>query len=104
MSTPQQDLEDETWTDDSEPAEAPAEPRLIELRKHRHLASMQTKVLYGIGLVLLVTLLTLVLGVGFGAFSEGFGLELLRTMLTPTLAAGATIVGTLFALERGKEE
>ncbi|MCI2421021.1 hypothetical protein MOQ72_26610 [Saccharopolyspora sp. K220] len=109
MSTPEPESPDhdgagdigETWTDPVSVA-APEQHRpLIELRdrRHRHLAGMQTKVLYGIGLVVVLTLLILLIGVGFGAFSENFGLELLRTVLPPSLAAGATIVGTLFALE-----
>jgi hypothetical protein len=97
---------DETWTDPVSAA-APSQQRpLIEFRnrRHRHLARMQTKVLYGIGLVVMITLFTLLFGIGLGAFSENFGLELLRTVLPPSLAAGATIVGTLFALETNRRE
>ncbi|MBP2321494.1 hypothetical protein JOF56_001879 [Kibdelosporangium banguiense] len=66
------------------------------LRTVGHTASMQKRVLYGIGGVFALTLLLLVAAVSFGGITEEFALELGRLVFPAALAAGATVVGTLF--------
>jgi hypothetical protein len=73
-------------------------------KRHAHTASMQNRVLAGIGLLLLSTLLVIVVAVSFGGITEQFALELTRFILPSAVASGATIVGVLFVTNRGRSD
>jgi hypothetical protein len=61
-----------------------------------HHRSMQAQVLWGLGGVFLITLLTVVISVGTTMISEDFARELVRVILPTVLGSATTIVGVLF--------
>jgi hypothetical protein len=63
----------------------------------KHFNTMQTKVLWGIGIFFLITLATIVIAPATGKISEDLAKEIMHTVLPPVMASAATIVGTLFA-------
>lgn len=101
--------DDGTWVDRSPPGnrELIARGKELELRERqaeieaksaarRHYLRMQKWVLLGVGTLIMLTVLTLVLGMWIGALSQSFATELARTMLPILLGAAATIVGAFF--------
>ncbi len=105
--------EDGTWVDRSVPGnrELIARGRELELRAQqaeieaksaarRHYLRMQTWVLLGVGLLILLTILALVLGLWVHAISSSFATELARITLPILLGAAATIVGAFFGVGR----
>ncbi|TDV46111.1 hypothetical protein [Actinophytocola oryzae] len=101
--------DDGTWIDRSPPGnrELIARGRELELRERqaeleaksaarRHYLRMQKWVLFGVGALILLTVLALVLGLWVGAISAEFATELTRTVLPILLGAAATIVGAFF--------
>jgi hypothetical protein len=101
--------EDGTWIDRSRPGnrELIARGKELELRARlaemdaraaarRHHLRMQKWVLIGVGALILLTILTLVLGLWIGAIAQSFATELARTTLPILLGAAATIVGAFF--------
>ncbi|GAB2665207.1 hypothetical protein GCM10027271_25250 [Saccharopolyspora gloriosae] len=88
---------EETWVE----YETPDDGDVIDLgterrEQRRHVASMQSKVLVGVGFLFCFTLLTVVLGRAFGALSEALAEYLIHTIMPVVLGSGATIVGALF--------
>jgi len=103
--------EDGTWIDRAVPGnrELIARGRELELRAQqaeieaktaarRHYLRMQTWVLIGVGLLILLTILALVLGLWIRAISASFATELARITLPILLGAAATIVGAYFGV------
>jgi hypothetical protein len=103
--------EDGTWVDRSVPGnrELIARGRELELRAQqaeieartaarRHYLRMQTWVLLGVGALILLTILSLVLGLWVHAISSSFAAELARITLPILLGAAATIVGAFFGV------
>lgn len=101
--------DDGTWVDRSPPGnrELIARGRELELRERQaeleakkaargHYLRMQKWVLLGVGALILLTILTLVVGLWIGALSPSIATELARTMLPILLGAAATIVGAFF--------
>jgi hypothetical protein len=101
--------DDGTWVDRSPPGnrELIARGRELELRERqaelearkaarRHYLRMQKWVLIGVGALILLTILTLIVGLWLGALSPALATELARTMLPILLGAAATIVGAFF--------
>jgi hypothetical protein len=87
------------WRDDPEPTlkSGPVvEDRELKREQQRHVAWMQTRVLIGVGLIVVITFETLVLAVGFGGISTATASELGRMVLPALVGAGSTIVGALF--------
>jgi hypothetical protein len=103
--------EDGTWVDRSVPGnrELIARGRELELRAQqeeieaksaarRHYLRMQSWVLLGVGLLILLTIIALVLGLWLHAISSSFATELARITLPILLGAAATIVGAFFGV------
>ena len=100
---------DGTWIDSSPPGnrELIARGKELELRERqaeleaksaarRHYLRMQKWVRFGVGALILLTVIALVLGLWLGAISPEFATELARTILPILLGAAATIVGAFF--------
>ncbi|KAA2260120.1 hypothetical protein F0L68_20560 [Solihabitans fulvus] len=93
----------ETWTDeDSGPLFLG--PVVDAREQRRHVAGMQSRVLLGIGAIFLVTLLVIVLGPRYFQMQQDVVHQLIQTVLPSVLAAGATIVGTLFGAAANRRE
>jgi hypothetical protein len=103
--------EDGTWVDRSVPGnkELIARGKELELRAQqeeieaksrarRHYLRMQTWVLLGVGMLILLTVVALVLGLWLHAISADFATELARIMLPILLGAATTIVGAFFGV------
>jgi hypothetical protein len=103
--------EDGTWVDKAVPGnrELIARGKELELRAQqaeieaksaarRHYLRMQTWVLLGVGVLILLTILALVLGLWVHAISPTFATELARITLPILLGAAATIVGAFFGV------
>lgn len=103
--------EDGTWVDRSVPGnrELIARGRELELRAQqaeieaksaarRHYLRMQSWVLLGVGVLILLTIVALVLGLWVHAISAPFATELARITLPILLGAAATIVGAFFGV------
>lgn len=101
--------DDGTWVDRSPPGnrELIARGRELELRERqaeleakkaarRHYLRMQKWVLLGVGVLILLTIITLVAGLWVGALPASLATELARTILPILLGAAATIVGAFF--------
>jgi hypothetical protein len=101
--------DDGTWVDRSPPGnrELIARGKELELRERqaelearsaarRHYLRMQKWVLFGVGALILLTLLALLIGLWVGAISPTFATELARIVLPILLGAAATIVGAFF--------
>lgn len=102
---------DGTWVDRSVPGsrELIARGRELELRAQqeeieaksaarRHYLRMQSWVLLGVGVLILVTIVALVLGLWLHAISADFATELARVLLPILLGAATTIVGAFFGV------
>jgi hypothetical protein len=102
---------DGTWVDRATPGnrELIARGRQLELAAQeaeieaktaarRHYLRMQTWVLLGVGILILLTITTLVLGLWVNAINSSFATELARTTLPILLGAAATIVGAFFGV------
>lgn len=103
--------EDGTWVDRAPPGnrELIARGKQLELEAQRaeieaktaareHYLRMQKWVLLGVGVLLLLTILTLIFGLWVKAISTSFATELARTTLPILLGAAATIVGAFFGV------
>jgi hypothetical protein len=101
--------DDGTWVDRSLPGNKAliARGKELELRERQaeidaktaarsHYLRMQKWVLLGVGALILLTVLTLVVGLWVGAIPTSFATELARTILPILLGAAATIVGAFF--------
>ena len=76
------------------------EERLVmhaaQAEARRHFMKMQLRVLSGVGLIFIATILTLVIGLWRHLIPLAFGTELMRMVIPTVLGAGLTIVGTFF--------
>lgn len=103
--------EDGTWIDRSVPGnrELIARGKELELRAQeeeieaksaarRHYLRMQSWVLLGVGLLILLTVIALVLGLWLHAINSDFATELARILLPILLGAATTIVGAFFGV------
>jgi ABC-type phosphate transport system permease subunit len=87
---------EDTWTDNS-PARA---RRDIDVRaQQRHENRMQSRALFGVGVLFLITLVVVIVAPWVAAISEDFARTLAQMILPALLASGATIIGTLFKLK-----
>jgi hypothetical protein len=89
------------WTDETTADSGVTEPvvgnkPLVSVGDPRHFDRMQTKVLWGIGIFFLASLLAVIIGPAVHAISEDLAKEIMKTVLPPVMASAATIVGTLF--------
>ncbi|PPK61860.1 hypothetical protein V5P93_002404 [Actinokineospora auranticolor] len=108
-----QQVDRDTWTDSEEAGAGPVvdthelfqlrtaaeekrELRAAELERQRHFMRMQVRVMLGVGLVFLVTLVTLVLGLWLHLMPQGVAEELMRMVIPTVLGAGLTITGMFF--------
>lgn len=98
---------DETWSDDDPasgrthqpppPGHAPVvQVNELDAKRHAHKASMQNRVLAGVGLVFLTTLVVIVTAVSLGGITEEFATELAKMILPVVLTSGGSIVVALF--------
>jgi hypothetical protein len=96
----------ETWydTDAAEPGKVIGTKDLTkemmqfitDREARHHVRTMQIKILSGVGLIFIGTILTLVAALGLGLIPPEFGSELMRMVIPTVLGAGLTIVGTFF--------
>lgn len=67
-----------------------------DAERRRHFMRMQIRVLFGVGLVFLVTLMVLVVGLWRDLLPLEVATELMRMVIPTVLGAGLTIVGMFF--------
>lgn len=67
-----------------------------QIEARRHFMKMQLRVLSGVGLIFIATILTLVVGLGAHLIPVAFANELMRMIIPTVLGAGLTIVGVFF--------
>lgn len=92
--------EERTWSDLQGQAGSGQLVGYAQDPQAKHRRNMQAHVLWGLGGVFLITLLTVVFGVGTKLISEDFGRELVRVILPTVLGSATTIVGVLFVNDR----
>lgn len=82
-----------TWRDDEPVQSGP----LIDVREEqRHRNVLQSRLLTGLGVVFVSTLLLVMIGPATGFVTETFARDLAQMILPALLTFGGTIVGTLF--------
>ena len=87
---------DETWADE----ESAEDTWTDDVRaQQRHENRMQSRALFGVGVLFLITLVVVIVAPWVAAISEDFARTLAQMILPALLASGATIIGTLFRLK-----
>jgi len=91
---------DETWADEESAEESAEDTWTDDVRaQQRHENRMQSRALFGVGVLFLITLVVVIVAPWVAAISEDFARTLAQMILPALLASGATIIGTLFKLK-----